>query len=176
MTWLASLVVTALVLPVDLSRAHAAPTTTQDEDDSDDGDAPATAPPAPAVNPNAPTTFESLAREATQMSDLGTLLGPFAGKCDGEKRDIDRMRCRTARAYLRKAIPQRSFWAVVDDPDTLSVSEYDGAIKGYHLSVSGCLACAKPVVVGRTNEQRLITVKAPEIGRASCRERVSRCV
>jgi hypothetical protein len=72
------------------------------------------------------------------------------------------MRCRTARAYLRKAIPQRSFWAVVDDPDTLSVSEYDGAIKGYHLSVSGCLACARPVVVGRTNEQRLITVKAPE--------------
>jgi hypothetical protein len=131
------------------------------------------APPAPtAPNPNTPTTFESLTRAAAPMADLGTLLGPFAGKCDGEKRELDRMRCRTARAYLRKTIPQRSFWAVVDDPDTLSVSEYDGAIKGYHLTVSGCLACARPVLVGRTNERRLITVKTPEKQAASLRAAV----
>lgn len=143
------------VVSVDASLARAA-----EEPEASSNEEPAAA--APAANPNAPTTFESLVRAAVPMADLGTLLGPFAGKCDGERRDIDRMRCRTARAYLRKTIPQKSFWTVVDDPETLTVSEYDAGIKGYHLSVSGCLACTRPVLVGRTDERRLITVKAPD--------------
>lgn len=115
--------------------------------------------PAPAGNV---PTFETLARAAAPMADLGTLLAPFAGKCDGEARDLDRIRCRATRAYLRKVIPRRSFWAVVDDPATIAVSPFDAGIRGYHLSVAGCLACTRPVTVGRTNEKRLITLKAPE--------------
>jgi hypothetical protein len=157
---LATLVAALAMLTSGPTRARTAPEAEEADDEEPATTAPAPGPAAP--NPNAATTFESLARAASPMADLGTLLGPFAGKCDGEKRDLDRMRCRTARAYLRKVIPQRSFWTVVDEPDALSVSEYDGAIKGYHLAVSGCLACARPVLVGRTNERRLITVKAPE--------------
>jgi hypothetical protein len=107
-------------------------------------------------------TFESLVRGAVPMSDLGTLLAPFAGKCDAETRELDRVRCRTTRRYLRRVIPQHSFWTVVDDPAAIAVSEFDAGIKGYHLSIAGCLACSQPVTVGRTREKRLITLKAPE--------------
>jgi hypothetical protein len=131
--------------------ADAAPATTVDEA--------ATAP----ANGNGilPATFESLLRLAVPMADFGTLLAPFGGKCDGETRELDRIRCRTMRAYLRKAIPRRSFWSVVDDPATIAVSDFDAGIKGYHLSVAGCLACSRPVTIGRTKEKRLITLKAP---------------
>jgi hypothetical protein len=128
--------------------------------------------PAPAPTPSkaAPTaapvsdasTFESLVRDAVPMSDLGTLLAPFAGKCDAETRELDRVRCRTTRSYLRRVIPQRSFWAIVDDPQVIAVSDFDASIKGYHLSVAGCLSCARPVTVGRTKEKRMITLKAPD--------------
>jgi hypothetical protein len=119
-------------------------------------------PGAEGIPATGPSTFETYVRAAVPMTDLGTLLAPFAGKCDGETRDLDRIRCRTTRAYLRKVIPRRSFWTVVDDPATIAVSEFDAAIKGYHLSVAGCLACTHPVTVGRTREKRMITLKAPE--------------
>jgi hypothetical protein len=123
---------------------------------------PTPAPTAEGTPAAGPSTFESFVRGAVPMTDLGTLLAPFAGKCDGEARELDRIRCRTTRAYLRKVIPRRSFWTVVDDPATIAVSEFDAAIKGYHLSVAGCLACTHPVTVGRTKEKRLITLKTPE--------------
>lgn len=126
------------------------------------GDPSGAAAPTQAGAPEGPANFESLVRSAEPMADLGTLLTPFAGKCDGEKRDLDRIRCRMARAYLRKAIPRQAFWAVGDDPAAIVVSEYDASIKGYHLSVAGCLACTRPITVGRLKEKRLVTLKAPD--------------
>ncbi|MES1205236.1 MAG: hypothetical protein ABUS79_04790 [Pseudomonadota bacterium] len=119
-----------------------------------------------------PTTFEGFARGATPVGDLGTLLSPFSGKCDTEKRDIDRMRCQTARAHLRRVIPGRSYFTVVDDPATLTVSDFDGSIKGYHVSVAGCVSCTRPITVGDAKDQRFITVKVPEKGAASLRAAV----
>ncbi|MBC8132623.1 MAG: hypothetical protein H7X95_06550 [Deltaproteobacteria bacterium] len=119
--------------------------------------------------------FESLLRAAGPMADLGTLLAPLSGTCDGgdgDKRELDRVRCRSTRAYLRKAIPRRSFWAMGEDPAVISVSEFDAAIKGYHLSIAGCLACTRPITVGRTKEQRLITLKVPTKAAESLRAAV----
>ncbi|MEP6654909.1 MAG: hypothetical protein ABJA82_16215, partial [Myxococcales bacterium] len=127
-------------------------------DDNDDSSAPSTqADPAAAQ----PTTFEALLRGAVTTGDLGALLAPWAGKCDGEKRELDRVRCRATGEYLRKIIPRQSYWVVVDDPTVISVSEYDASIKGYHLAVAGCLACTRPVVVGGAREKRLLTLKTP---------------
>jgi hypothetical protein len=107
-----------------------------------------------------PASFEALAREAMPSPDLGTLLGPWTGKCDGE-RELDRARCRAARTYLRKALPGRSFSVVADDPAVIALSELDASFNGYHLSIAGCLACTRPVAVGTAREERLVTVKAP---------------
>lgn len=128
-----------------------------------------TAKPAVASPGTSPATFEAVIDGAVPVGDLGTLLTPFAGKCDGETRDLDRVRCQTTRAYLRRVIPHQSFWSMVDDPMALTVSEFDGSIKGYHLSIAGCLACVHPVTVGRQKEERLVTLKAPDKGAGSLR-------
>jgi hypothetical protein len=112
--------------------------------------------------PAEPATFESLLRSALPATDMATLLAPFFDNCTAEKRELDRLRCRTTHAYLRRAIPHRSVWAIVDDPQVIAVSEFDAAIKGYHLSIAGCLACTRPVTLGHLKESRLITLKAPD--------------
>jgi hypothetical protein len=109
-----------------------------------------------------PTTFESLLGSANAAADMATLLAPFADNCNSEKRELDRVRCRTTHAYLRRMIPHRSYWTIVDDPQVIAVSDFDAAIKGYHLSVAGCLACTHPVTLGRLKEGRLLTLKAPD--------------
>jgi hypothetical protein len=121
---------------------------------------------APAAEREAPaareTTFETLARSATRTHDVATLLTPFVEKCDADKREIDRIRCLAAQAYLRKVLPQRSFLVSVADPEVISLSDYDAGIKGYRLGMSACLACAKPVAIGRAGERRFITLKTPQ--------------
>ncbi len=109
-----------------------------------------------------PATFESLLGSAVAAADMATLLAPFADNCGGEKGELDRVRCRTTHAYLRQMIPHRSFWTIVDDPQVIAVSEFDAAIKGYHLSVAGCLACTRPITIGRLKESRLLTLKVPD--------------
>lgn len=135
--------------------AAAASADSDSDADADENDDQGAAAAAPA------TTFEAVLRDAVPTGDLGTLLATWADNCDGEKRELDRVRCRAARGYLRKVIPRQSFWSVVDDPTVISVSQFDGSIKGYHLSVAGCLACTRPVVVGGTSEKRLLTLKTP---------------
>jgi hypothetical protein len=116
--------------------------------------------PAP-VAPAAAETYESLAKGATRTHDVATLLGPFIDRCDAEKSLVERARCRTTQAYLRAALPSRTFSTPADDPAVISVSEYDAGIKGYHVSLAGCIACTKPVVVGRARERRFITLREP---------------
>lgn len=112
----------------------------------------------------APTTatFEALAANAVRTNDLGTLLAPFVETCDGEKRELEKLRCRTVQSYLREVLPQRSFSMTVDDPAAIAISDFDAAIKGYRLGLAGCLACTAPVSVGRSGQRRLVTVKAPQ--------------
>jgi len=121
-------------------------------------DAPAEATAAPA----APQTFEALAKSATRTRDVPTLLGAFIDRCDSEKRELERARCRTTQAYLREVLPGRMFSTPADDPATISVSEYDAGIKGYRVALAGCIACTKPVVVGRARERRFITLREPQ--------------
>jgi hypothetical protein len=107
------------------------------------------------------TTFEALAAAATRTSDVSTLLAPLVDKCPSGEREIDRIRCRAAQAYLRKELPARSFLIAADDPAAVSVSAYDGATKGYRLALDGCIACSKPIAIGRAGEPQFVTLKAP---------------
>jgi hypothetical protein len=116
----------------------------------------------PAAATPAATTYEALAHEATRTRDVPTLLGAFIDRCDGEKRELERARCRTTQAYLREVLPGRTFSTPADDAAAVSVSEYDAGIRGYHISVAGCIACTKPVVVGRARERRFITLREPQ--------------
>ena len=102
-------------------------------------------PPAVAV----PGNYEALAKGAVRTHDVGTLLGPFVDRCDGEKRDLDRARCRAVLAYLRRTLPQQTFTLGSDDPAAIAVSDYDAGVKGYHVALAGCIACTKPVPLGR---------------------------
>jgi hypothetical protein len=105
--------------------------------------------------------YEAVAKGAVRTHDVATLLGPFVSGCDGEKRDVDRARCRAVRAYLRRTLPQQTFAVGSDDPAAIAVSDYDAAVKGYHVSLAGCIACTKPVAVGPGGEPRFVTVKVP---------------
>jgi hypothetical protein len=116
---------------------------------------------APAAAP-AGETYEALAKNATRTRDVATLLGAFIDRCDAEKRELERARCRTTQAYLRDVLPGRTFSTPAEDPATISVSEYDAGVKGYHLELAGCIACTKPVVVGRARERRFITLREPQ--------------
>ena len=97
-----------------------------------------------------------------RTQDVATLLSSFVERCTGEKRDLDRARCRATTAYLRRSLPKRTFAFVTDDPAVIAVSDYDAAVKGYHVALAGCVACTKPITVGRSGEPRLVTVKVPD--------------
>jgi hypothetical protein len=120
------------------------------------------APPKPEAAAPAASSYEALAKGATRTRDVATLLGPFIDRCDGEKREVERARCRTAQAYLRGVLPKQTFVTPADDPAVIAVSEYDAGVKGYHVSLAGCIACTKPVVVGRARERRFITLREPQ--------------
>src|SRR5438094_598043 len=51
------------------------------------------------------SSYEALAKGATRTRDVATLLGAFVDRCDNEKRDLERARCRTTQAYLRGVLP-----------------------------------------------------------------------
>ena len=114
----------------------------------------------PATAPTA--DYETLAKGAVRTHDVGTLLGPFVDHCDGEKRDLDRARCRAVLGYLRRTLPQQTFTLGSDDPAAIAVSEYDAGVKGYHVALAGCIACTKPVRLGRGGDARFVTVKIPD--------------
>ncbi len=105
-------------------------------------------------------TFESLATGASAEPDLATLVAPFAEDCARARREIDRARCRGARAQLVARLPTKSFVSVVTDPEIVAVGEYDGRKQGARLRLFGCLACRNRVTVGDA-EQRMVTLKVP---------------
>ena len=84
-----------------------------------------------------------------------------------------RARCRATTTYLRRSLPKRTFAFVTDDPTVISVSDYDAAVKGYHVALAGCVACTNPIAVGRSGEPRLVTVKVPEKDAESLTKAVS---
>jgi len=121
------------------------------------------APPPPAKDADVPAaSYEALAKDAMHTRDVATLLGPFIDRCDVEKREVERARCRTTQAYLKCILPNRTFVTPGDDAAAVVVSEYDAGVKGYHVSLAGCIACTKPVVVGRARERRFITLREPQ--------------
>ncbi len=113
----------------------------------------------------APQTFEGLAESATRVTELGAVLLPLMDDCSKTRRDIDKARCLGVRAYMRKRLPELSFVAAADDPQVLSVSDYDARVKGFRLRIAGCLACKAPIVAG--GEKRFVTLKAPPKGATS---------
>jgi hypothetical protein len=120
------------------------------------------APPAAAAEAAPAESYEALAKTATRTKDVATLLGAFVDRCDAEKRVVERARCRATQSYLRGVLPKRTFVAPADDPATISISEYDAGVKGYHVALAGCIACTKPVIVGRARERRFITLREPQ--------------
>ena len=118
---------------------------------------------APAAAPaDAGASFETLGQGAVRTRDIATLLSPFVERCDNEKRDIDRARCQATTAYLRQTLPRRTFAFTSDEPGVVAVSDYDASVKGYHVALAGCVACSKPITIGKAKEPRLITLKVPE--------------
>jgi hypothetical protein len=115
----------------------------------------------------APDSFETLARGAVRTNDVGSLLAPFIDSCGADMRELDRARCRSTTTYLRKRLPQQKFIAESNDPAAIEVSGYDGAAKGYHLALAGCIACTEPMVIGSHREPRFVTLATPDKGAAS---------
>ena len=122
--------------------------------------------PAPAVETmravDMQTSFEAAGRGAVRTRDIGTLLSSFVDQCDAEKREIERARCHATTAYLRRTLPRQTFAFTSDDPKVVAISDYDASIRGYHVALAGCVACDKPVTIGRAGEPRFVTLKAPE--------------
>ncbi len=110
------------------------------------------------------TTWEDLSREAAPAGDLTALVAAYTDDCRLAKHDLDRVRCVGAQAFLKKSLPGRRFIASVDGKQAVSISEYDARIKGVRLTIAGCLACDKPVEIGR--EKRFVTLKDPGQGRS----------
>jgi len=128
---------------------------------------------APAPGAASTDTFETLGHGAVHTRDISTLLSAIVERCDGEKRDIDRVRCQAMTAYLRRTLPQRTFAFTTDETGVVTVSDYDAAVKGYHLALAGCVACTKPVTIGHAKEPRLVTLKVPEKDAESLMKAVS---
>ncbi|HVV50064.1 MAG TPA: hypothetical protein VHO06_10430, partial [Polyangia bacterium] len=112
-------------------------------------------------------SFEFRARGAVKTEDVGTLLAPFVDACGGDMRELDRARCRSTTAYLRQKLPQQTFLTESNDPAAIEVSGYDAAIKGYHLSLAGCIACSEPMPIGKRREPRFVTLAVPDKTAAS---------
>lgn len=112
-------------------------------------------------------SYEARARGAVPAPDLATLLAPFVETCGGEMRELDRARCRSTTAFLRKRLPEQTFVLTSSDPAAVEVSSYDGAIKGYHLVLAGCVACTDPVPIGPQRQPRFITLNTPDKGAGS---------
>jgi hypothetical protein len=107
-------------------------------------------------------TYETAGQGAVRTNDVATLLSSFVERCTGEKRELDRARCRATTAYLRRTLPKRTFAFTTDDPAVIAVSDYDAAVKGYHVALAGCIACSKPIAIGRAGDPRFVTVKVPD--------------
>jgi hypothetical protein len=106
-------------------------------------------------------TFEALAKDAQPAADVGALLGALIDRCADEKRALDRARCQATLAYLRKTLPEHPFTTVARDPAAVSVSAYNGSLKGYRISLTACVACTSPARVGRSPEPVFVTLKKP---------------
>jgi hypothetical protein len=120
------------------------------------------APPPPAA---ASGSFEEVAAQAATLDDVATLLPPFVEDCARSKREPERARCLGVRTFLRKDLPSRSFVMTRPGAEVLGISDLDPTIKGFHMAVSGCLACNPPAQVG--TEKRLVMLKAPAAGARS---------
>jgi hypothetical protein len=106
-------------------------------------------------------TFESIARGAQPASDVGVIVGALVDRCTEEKRSLDRARCQATLAYLRRTLPEHAFSIAAHDPAAILVSPYDEAIKGYRISLTGCIACTSPIRVGRTPDPVFVTLRKP---------------
>ena len=85
-------------------------------------------------------TYEALAKDAQPAADVGAVLGALIDRCADEKRALDRARCQVTLAYLRKTLPEHPFAVAARDPAAISVSPYDGSLKGYRISLTACIA------------------------------------
>jgi hypothetical protein len=118
--------------------------------------------PSPTGAPAA-STFEDVLGKAELLEDLQTLLVAPTGGCDEALSPIERARCEGSRAFLRRTLPGRSYWTLGDDPLVLRVGDYDPDVKGYRVSVAGCLACSKPLSLGGPGPAgpRFVTLRTP---------------
>lgn len=110
------------------------------------------------------SSFEEVLARAEPLEDLGALLIAPTGGCEEVPSSIERARCEGTRAFLRRTIPGRWFSTIGDDPEILRVSGFDPEVKGYRLSIAGCLACSKPWSFGDPVARvpaRYVTLRTP---------------
>ncbi len=106
-------------------------------------------------------SFESLAKGARPAGDVGALLGALVDRCPAETRALEHARCQATLAYLRRTLPEHAFSIAARDPAAISVSPYDETLKGYRISLTGCIACTNPIRIGRSSDPVFVTLKNP---------------
>ena len=130
---------------------------------------------APAEPPPG-ANFETLGTGAVRTRDIGTLLSSFVDRCDDEKRDIDRARCRaTTRVPAPDAAASGRSRSRPTIRRSIAVSDYDAAVKGYHVALAGCVACSKPVDDRARERAAAGHAQGPRQGRGLADEGGRRC-
>ncbi len=121
----------------------------------------AQAPTAAAAPQADAASYEALSQEAQPATDVAKLMAPFLETCEADKRELDRVRCRAARELLRKTLPNRRFKVIVADPAAIDVTAYDARIKGFRMTVAGCIACTESLATDPGGERRFFTTGVP---------------
>ena len=116
-------------------------------------------------------SFEGFLASAEPAPKAEALVAPFAEDCAQSRREIDRARCRGTQAFLRARLPGKTLHAVVDSARVVSVSAYDGGVRGYRVRLLGCVTCDDPVVDSQ-GEARYVTLAVPAKTAPSLREAV----
>ena len=103
-------------------------------------------------------SYEELRASASDAGDLANLLEPLVAEC-GQKDDLSKRQCTLIRQWHLERLHGRK-WVAVADATALQNQPYDATEKTLTLTVTGCLACKNPPVVGGV--ARLVATKAPK--------------
>lgn len=111
---------------------------------------------APAEPEKPKVSYEALRKEATQVTDLATLIEPLYARCE-DKDDLPRRQCEGARDFLLARLRSKTF--VTQAEVTPEISPYDAVAKEIEMEISGCLTCVSPPRVA--GEPRYLAVRPP---------------
>ncbi len=118
----------------------------------------ASAGPVPAASPPQPQpSYEELRRSAVE-TNLAMALEPLFARCTVDS-DLHRRQCEMTRQWLADQI-RTTRYVAIGDSASLQVAPYDAAEKSVALTVTGCVACDKPLAID--GDDHLVATRAPK--------------